>query len=193
MNENKEDLQGEEWRDVPNYEGLYQVSNMGRVKSLWHGKETILKGAKRGNYLRVRLCKNEKKEWQNIHKLVMLAVVGECPKGKMICHENDIGTDNRAVNLRYDTQSENYIDRYRISPNYKYGGKGLSSYEACYVRMLWNTGNVSIEDMATMFKANKQNIYRCITYKTFTWLSIDNQISPSITAIRYIPMIKVDA
>ena len=188
MKEKIEDLIGEEWRDVPDYEEHYQVSNLGRIKSIKFGKESIIKGQKIGTkkqYLKIKLVRNGKETPLYIHELVMLAFVGECPDEMIICHSNDVGIDNKLTNLRYDTRTENKIDMYRIDPNYKHGRKGLNSYEVCYCRMLWKTGNVSIEDMATMFKANKQNIYKCITYQTFSWLSIDNQIEESKTAIRY--------
>ena len=48
MKEKIEDLIGEEWRDVPDYEEHYQVSNLGRIKSIKFGKESIIKGQKIG-------------------------------------------------------------------------------------------------------------------------------------------------
>lgn len=175
----------EEWRDIPNYEGSYQVSSLGRVKSLKFGKEKLIAHHKIGKYLKVRLSKQGKIEQVYIHELVMIAFVGSKPENMIILHANDVGTDNRIYNLSYDFRFENVKDKYRIDPNYKKGGKGLSSYEACYVRMLWNTGNVSIKDMSIMFKVDYMTIYDCINYKTFSWLSIDNQIAASITAIKY--------
>ena len=55
-----EDMPGEEWRDIDGYEGLYQVSNLGRVRNFIRNKMKILKsGVSHFDYLRVVLCKVE--------------------------------------------------------------------------------------------------------------------------------------
>jgi hypothetical protein len=48
-----------------------------------------------------------------IHTLIMLAFVGPCPKGKEVCHGNEIKTDATLKNLRYDTRSNNMKDYFR--------------------------------------------------------------------------------
>lgn len=59
------------FKDVPGYEGLYQVSNLGRVKSLHYQKEKILKPSEqKWGYLNVHLCKNGKRRTFKIHRLV---------------------------------------------------------------------------------------------------------------------------
>jgi DNA-binding XRE family transcriptional regulator len=97
------------WKDVPGYEGRYQVSNLGRVKSLNYnqtGKERIMKEVGNSStYLRVGLCKYGKVKTNKIHRLVMLAFVGE--SDLQVNHKNGIKTDNRLKNLEYCTQLEN--------------------------------------------------------------------------------------
>lgn len=58
------------WEDIKSYEGLYKVSNLGRLKRLIAGKEKILKQCKRNNYMCVTLSKNGQKRTCNIHRLV---------------------------------------------------------------------------------------------------------------------------
>ena len=101
----------ESWKPVVNYEGLYEVSNLGRVKSLNYlrtGKEGILKpGPDEWGYLQVALCKNGEKETCKVHILVMRAFNGKCPKGHQVDHINFKQDDNRLENLRYLPAKEN--------------------------------------------------------------------------------------
>ena len=112
-------MKNEEWRDVVGYEGLYQVSDQGRVKSLErtfidkigrerYVKERILKpGTDRGGYLRVGLCDGEKRKTFKVHRLVCQAF-HENPEGKpQVNHVNEDKADNRACNLEWATAREN--------------------------------------------------------------------------------------
>lgn len=102
----------EEWRDVIGFEGRYQVSNLGRVKSLArtepylrHGagnvrfkREKILKASPSGPYLTVRL----RGRTFYVHVLVLTAFVGPKPEGTCARHGPDFdGTNNRLTNLRW--------------------------------------------------------------------------------------------
>ena len=73
------------WKDVPGYEGLYQVSNYGEVKSLGNNasrKEKILKPSKNvETYLKVALWKDGNKKTIKIHQLVTMAFLGHIPNG----------------------------------------------------------------------------------------------------------------
>ena len=107
------------WRDIDGYEGLYEVSDQGRVKSLekkvkhWRGgeriqKERILKPATAYNgYLLVPLYAGGKRKMFFVHRLVCQAF-HENPENKLeVNHINEIKTDNRAVNLEWSTRREN--------------------------------------------------------------------------------------
>ena len=99
----------EVWKDVPNYEGLYKVSNLGNVKSLAFGKEKILKGSKnKDGYILIALC-GEKRTYRTAHQLVAMAFLGHVPNGwtLVVNHKNFNRSDNRLDNLEILTHREN--------------------------------------------------------------------------------------
>ena len=88
------------WKDVPNYEGLYKVSNLGNVKSLRFEKEKLLKACENGNFnLVLNLRKNKKPtNWQVKH-IVASAFLGyERGKGMTVGYIDEVN-DNRLSNL----------------------------------------------------------------------------------------------
>ena len=113
------------YKDIPNYEGVYQVSNTGIVRRLRHWvankglknatgyfvPEVMLKPQTDSHgYYRVSLSKGGVVKNFNIHTLVLLAFAGERPTGMEIRHLNSNKLDNRLENLAYGTKSENMQD-----------------------------------------------------------------------------------
>ena len=114
----------EEWKPVPGYEGLYEVSNTGKINSIARWKQTSLNKtpywipghliyqhkAPHG-YMMVCLSKNGDTRTCSVHRLVLRAFIGEPPHKYDACHENGIRDDNRLENLRWDTRVNNFKDR----------------------------------------------------------------------------------
>lgn len=124
----------EQWLPVAGYEGLYEVSDLGRVKSLHRPRlrggfwpERILRpGPQRKGYLTVSLCDRfGQRKSSRVHRLVLAAFVGPCPNGMDVLHRNDVPGDNRLVNLYYGTRSENQRDALAN------GRRGMDLAEAC--------------------------------------------------------------
>lgn len=102
------DLPGEEWRDVVGYEGLYQVSNFGRVKSFHKDKVKILKfGVSPFGYLRVVLCKDFNKKNRPIHILVAQAFIPNPENKPQVNHIDGNKQNNCVENLSWVTSAEN--------------------------------------------------------------------------------------
>lgn len=115
----------EQWLPVVGYEGLYEVSDQGRVRSLdrditnklghvrrFPGK-MLTPYKKQCGHLKINLSKGGEDNPSLVHRLVLTAFVGPCPEGMHACHWNDDGTDNRLSNLRWGTSSENKHDAVR--------------------------------------------------------------------------------
>lgn len=100
----------EVWKDVVGYEGLYQVSNLGRVRSFERkGTFTKIKVQEtvKGGYKRVNLYKNGRLKKMLVHRLVAEAFLGTPDKDMQVNHINGIVDDNRLENLEWVTVKEN--------------------------------------------------------------------------------------
>lgn len=97
----------EEWRVIPTCT-THAISNIGRIKRLvsyrhYKAGYILSKQVDKHGYCMVKL----QGKYVLVHRLVMLAFVGECPEGKQVNHKNGIKTDNRLENLEYVTPREN--------------------------------------------------------------------------------------
>jgi len=80
----------ETWRDVPGYEGRYQVSDLGRVRSLWHVGQAREEPVILRFRPRVALFREGRREEAQVHRLVLLAFRGPCPEGMHGLHGDDL-------------------------------------------------------------------------------------------------------
>ncbi len=109
------DYSSEIWKPIPDYMGLYEASDMGRIRSVDRHVQLkrktrffpskILKQSSRWGYKSVTLCKQGKEKTQSVHRAVMQAFIGmsDLP----VDHLNSDKTDNRLLNLEYVNQREN--------------------------------------------------------------------------------------
>ncbi|WCT58847.1 NUMOD4 domain-containing protein [Limosilactobacillus vaginalis] len=106
------------WKPVRNYEGLYEVSNMGRVKSIshksWNGKgyfltkpKIIKPRIKRFGYLSVALSKNNKAKEFKVHRLVAIAFIPNPQNLPQVNHKDENKLNNRVSNLEWCTPKYN--------------------------------------------------------------------------------------
>ena len=159
------------WKDVEGYEGLYQVSNLGRVKSLGSidglgrfRENKILKGhIGNAGYIQVYMSDYKGKRFNKLlHRLIAQTFIPNPHNKPQVNHINGIKTDNRVENLEWCTQSENMKHAYAI---------GLETTNRCYrhdngrwkggVKMLTLNGEIikvfeTTKDVALWLRNNTQ-------------------------------------
>ena len=112
----------EEWRPVPGYEGLYEVSTLGSVR---RAKDSRLRSAghvlalsiSTQGYPQITLSREGKRRTEKVHHVVAAAFIGPRPEGMYVLHSDGTKTNNNTENLRYGSPSENMYDAHRHGTN----------------------------------------------------------------------------
>ena len=167
----------EAWEDIPGYEGRYQVSSLGRVKSLTRrvhcGKngagvrlipERILRAGRRADgHLSVVL--GHKQPGSQVHQLVLLAFVGPPEPGQEVRHINGDPTDNRLCNLQYGSRTENILDVYRIGKAWR----KLTAEDVAEIRKQLEQGTRGV-DLAKAYGVSQTTISNIKHGRIYSWL-----------------------
>lgn len=169
------------WKDIPNYEGLYKISNLGNVKSLDHirkngtneymQKGKKLKPQKANNYLFVRLSKEEKTKQHFIHRLVAISFLPNKLNYKEVNHKDENPNNNKIQNLEWCSH------KYNI--NYGTGNQRRSKTETKTKRngkkiIQYNLDNIIIKkwnnqlEIQEQLKIPQSNISNCCKGKRKT-------------------------
>jgi hypothetical protein len=157
-----EQIVEEEWRPAPNYVGIYQVSNKGRVRRVLCGKSTrygrIMNPMVNSNgYHRVGLTKGGKSRQVYIHDLVLGAFFGAKPDGWYANHIDGVKTNNDLENLEYVSPSDNSLHAYRMGLSVRRNIK-FSEEDAIFIRL--SKGKFSGAELAERFGVHRASIYR---------------------------------
>lgn len=122
-------MTNEQWRDVLDWEGQYQVSDQGRVKSLVSNIPGLIRASVKGTagYRRVMLKAGGRRKMYCIHILVDRAFRGPMPDGLEVNHDDGDKTNNRLLNLVRMTRSENVKHSFRTGLRTHQGAKNPSA------------------------------------------------------------------
>lgn len=131
---NIESLDGEEWKDIIGYEGLYKISNYGRVMTFFRGNEVLskepvrlLKGKiDKDGYIEYRIGKNGKSKYVRSHRLVAIHFIPNPENKAQVNHIDGVKNNNHISNLEWCTNSENALHKFKIGLGEK--SKDVASY-----------------------------------------------------------------
>jgi len=175
-----------QWRDIPGYEGLYQASSAGDIRSLSRivkykdGRETLHPGrvlrpgkCSRG-YRRVNLCKGKAKKTWLVSRLVLLTFSGVCPEGLEVCHNNNDPGNNTLNNLRYDTHQSNIDDKMTFGTD-GFGEKNsvakLTECKVNEIKQKYSRGEVTQRQLAVEYCVSRPHISDIVNNKRWGHLS----------------------
>ena len=164
------EAKNEIWKDIPGYEGIYQVSNRGLVKSLdrdakfSNGKNYHLKGkilsvnvCKKNGVNLVYLWKNNKGCTCQVHRLVALCFIPNPENKPEINHIDGNRSNNTVSNLEWVTGSENMLHNYRVLGRHSNGGVKRKMVECVETGTIYN----SLSDAARKNGVSKNAIGIC--------------------------------
>jgi predicted XRE-type DNA-binding protein len=170
----------EVWKDIPEYEGLYEVSNTGIVRSkdriTPHGRfrksQILSMHVNHGGYLRVALCKDSKKKFYSAHRLVALSFFGIDENKTQVNHKNGIKTDNRVDNLEWVTLSENMEHAYKTGLACKKGeqnhNRKLTNKDVLKIRHLRNAKKLKHWEIAKILGVTRKTVGNVLNGITWT-------------------------
>lgn len=147
------ELEQERWKPIFGYDGIYEVSDLGRVRSKKYGRWKVLKGNKDSNgYLSVILYQNGDYKRHRVHRLVAQTFIPNDDKSKtQINHKDENKQNNRVVNLEYCTASYNVT--YNNIHHRRIDNRTHPNYIRDKVKPLYDP-DLSISDNIELFKSN---------------------------------------
>jgi hypothetical protein len=104
------------WKPAFGYDGVYEVSDMGRVRRVLKGQGATvgIKNQKTQKHnMKVSMCRNGVCKWHYVHHVVLNSFAGERPAGTECCHNDGNFRNNKLSNLRWDTRRSNVLDAIR--------------------------------------------------------------------------------
>ena len=175
----------ETWRSVVEYEGFYQVSDLGNVRSVsrvvnhakgkMRLKARVMKPRPALGYERVCLHQNAIKKYFFIHRLVATAFLGRCPIGRQINHIDGCKLNNRLSNLEFVTARENMQHAWRSGLFKARIGVGnpsakLTEENVLAIRAAYEAGGVTMKKLADNFGVGRSQISNIIHRRRWPYL-----------------------
>jgi hypothetical protein len=181
----------ETWADIPEFEGLYQASDMGRVRSLDRmitdsvGRETLIIGTllkqyiNRGGYRCVSLHNGGKTRTKTVHRLVLAAFIGPCPDGCETMHLDGIKTNNKLDNLRYGSHTCNLaftLDHGTAPHGENASSAKFTNAQVKEIRRAWAMGGVTKSALAREYGVDRATIRGIVNNKVYKEKEENNEL-----------------
>lgn len=163
----------ESWRVVADYPD-YDVSCRGRVRSRRSSGERILRQVTVRGYMKVNLHNDAGVKMLSVHRLVLEAFVGPCPRGLVCRHLNSVRSDNRVENLVWGTHKENANDRERTENHNRGSGNPrakLSDSDVAEMRKAFAGGGVSFCALAKKYGVTSVAVRYAV--RGATWSNVE--------------------
>lgn len=154
------------WKQVVGYEGLYEVSSHGNLRS---PRREIKQHLKEG-YMRANLQKDGKQKLHYVHRLVARAFCEGYAEGLLVCHNDGNRANNHYTNVRYDTHKGNGADmiKHGTSPKGERSGKAvLKNEQVREIRRLYATGDYSMNELAEKYNVHHATIWKIVNNKRY--------------------------
>lgn len=165
----------EQWRIIPGLSNYYEASDTGRIRStdrfvngfsakankpvMMKRSQTILSQNKRGaGYFYVCVCVDGAMRKEQVHKLVLMAFVGERPNGLQACHCDGNPSNNNIDNLRWDTPKNNQNDRVAHKTDKRGEDVGTAKFTEEIVKKIKN--GMSFKDANKLYSISRTQFYR---------------------------------
>ena len=162
------------WRPIPDFEGLYEVSSDGRIRSVGRRIGAVVgrimkPHSDRDGYQRVELRKDHQRIVVRIHRVVAKVFIGECPRDKQVDHVDGIKTNNDYSNLEYVTSIEN-LRRATVlglkAKGERNGASHLTKSEIILVRTL-STQGIEGKEISAMTGISTSHVSSIINRKAW--------------------------
>lgn len=169
------------WKDIPDWEGMYQISSIGNIRSLnrpvkARGDKISIKKGKilkplfdKDGYLHIGLYKEQKGYFRRLHRLVALAFIPNPENKPLVNHLNGIKDDNRVENLEWCTQQRNMQHAHKtgLKVNTHMFGEGcnfskLNDEQILYIRASYDKKTNSYKKLAEQFNVSASQISNII-------------------------------
>ena len=185
-------MENERWNDIPGWVGVYQVSNIGRVKNIRRTPPRFMSQHQgRGGYLRVSLGSGDERKIYPTHRLVLMAFVGPCPAGYESRHLDGNPKNNNLSNICWGTKQENMADRdrhgrtikgnnhpARFTPGWSVGERNgnarLGRLQVINIRRLAGSG-ITHKELSKRFRVKEPAIWKIVNRQTWKHLEKQNE------------------
>jgi hypothetical protein len=178
-------MKTEIWKDIPGYEGRYQASDLGRIKSLrrqvrsknWYTHkdfyrtvpERILRPGRYAKTGHLSVVLERGGSGKPVHKLILMTFVGRPPQGCESLHRDGNPANNRLDNLHYGTRTENILDVYRQGGRWR----KLNINEVLEIRSELDSGERGVA-LALKYEVSQATISAIKRRRTYRWLTSEH-------------------